>query len=710
MTATTPRLLSLVDDLVGAGLSIVPIRLDGSKAAAIAWKPFQLRLPNADDLIAWFDRKPPYGYAILGGRVSGNLELLDFDKRADDIFPAWRELVELACPGLMATLSVVRTPRDGFHVRYRCTAATIDGNRKLAVDPSDNTTLIETRGEGGYGLGPGCPAACHPSGKTYEHISGPPLTELSDITAEKRATLICCAQSFDLVVQETPTNGQHTEGSGLRPGDDFNARGPSFEQLLTPHGWVEARAAGPVKYMRRPGKASGWSATIGYCKGKDGRDLLAVFSQNAPPFEGAAAGRPCTCYSRFAVFTLLNHGGDYRAAAVALAAEGYGEQRPRRQYGTPSGTTGTAMANREGVTLGEVVLVPGPARQTPNGKLIVTLDVCRGDVTVTSLTVTSTPSSWTQPARILAMMARGSDRASAMQALAEIIGRARRAMTTAPAPTGPTVQEIVRDHVVRTLRIEVQTDKGLWSETYGEVYTRARFISYTTSALIDEASVGRDAPRATNGEVLRPDVIRMLKVELEVTWADLCATLPFAPEGHLGEDSKAAVKLRQAMIRLWTKPTTFEVNKAENADVASRASLITRVRTQAAPYLGTNPPVPGDREKWRPIHKAFAAWWRPHVYASGEIGVLLAMNYRLVSDIGGGLELPGITTQADLTRVGAKYGVLTTDEAVNRVADGGRVRLAVLEVSVIEELLDAPEDWNPAVSEKDAVEHAEDVQ
>jgi hypothetical protein len=43
-----------------------------------------------------------------------------------------------------------------------------------------------------------------------------------------------------------------------------------------------------------------------------------VFNSNADPLE---QGRT---YSKFAAYTHLNHGGDYRAAAVALREQGYG--------------------------------------------------------------------------------------------------------------------------------------------------------------------------------------------------------------------------------------------------------------------------------------------------------------------------------------------------------------------------------------------------
>jgi hypothetical protein len=77
--------------------------------------------------------------------------------------------------------------------------------------------------------------------------------------------------------------------------------------------------AGEVTYWRRPRKdGAGWSATTGACESKAGKQLFYVFSSNAAPFE---AGTP---YSKFGAYALLNHGGDFGAAAKALAGLGYG--------------------------------------------------------------------------------------------------------------------------------------------------------------------------------------------------------------------------------------------------------------------------------------------------------------------------------------------------------------------------------------------------
>jgi hypothetical protein len=313
-------------DLLGAGISVLPIRTNGSKAPSLRkWGPYQKRLPEEREVRAWF-RRGDKGPATIGGRVSGNLEIIDLDCAA--LFAPWREMVEAECPGLFEQLSVARTPH-GYHVRYRCTAATIPGNTVLAKEPGNSTPLIETRGEGGYALAPGCPAACHRTERLYEHYSGPPITDLADIAAEERDLLLRCARSFDLEARGREWKGPPASGSaeGERPGDAYRLRGPDWLNILEPHGWALAhRRSDGARMWRRPGKdGKGWSATTDFCKAKDGAPLLHVFSSSAAPLE------PRQCYSKFSAYAILNHGGDFAAAARQLAAEGFGERSGKRK-------------------------------------------------------------------------------------------------------------------------------------------------------------------------------------------------------------------------------------------------------------------------------------------------------------------------------------------------------------------------------------------
>jgi hypothetical protein len=104
-------------------------------------------------------------------------------------------------------------------------------------------------------------------------------------------------------------------GSGGRPGDDYNERG-EIAPVLHAHGWQRIGESGGNQLWRRPGKTTGnHSATF------DGRTFY-VFSSAAPPFEANQG------YSPFAVYAMLEHGGDYAVASASLAENGYGAESP----------------------------------------------------------------------------------------------------------------------------------------------------------------------------------------------------------------------------------------------------------------------------------------------------------------------------------------------------------------------------------------------
>jgi putative DNA primase/helicase len=156
---------------VADNISVIPIKPDGSKGPALpAWKVYQTRLPTADELQRWFadDR---YGIAILAGRVSGNLEIIDFDDLVT--FLKWAKIR----PDLAHLLPQVATPSGGRHVFYRLPFPP-GRNCKLAerhfIDPltgkKRRKVLIETRGEGGYVVAPGSPCACHVTLRPYQFV------------------------------------------------------------------------------------------------------------------------------------------------------------------------------------------------------------------------------------------------------------------------------------------------------------------------------------------------------------------------------------------------------------------------------------------------------------------------------------------------------------------------------------------------------------
>ena len=323
------------------GLSVIPIRPDASKSPAISsWKKFQERIATPEEIKKHF--KDGYGIAILGGEVSGNLEILDFDVPKDEngnvlgecVYEAWLDCLDADLLDLVEKIPVISTPGGGRHLYYRCEE--LAGNKKLAMKLNPpgtkppKSTVVETRGRGGYVLAPGCPPECHPTGKTYELVSGS-IESVPTITVEQRTALFAAARSFDesgILQKEAqrrdPSLHPATERDGNRPGDDFNRRA-DWAAILEPHGWTFGfhRRHDGAQCWRRPGKPTnekGISATI---RVFDGMEIFHSFSSNSDPLPHDES------ITKFTAYTLLNHGGDYEAAARELGKQGYGEP-PRR--------------------------------------------------------------------------------------------------------------------------------------------------------------------------------------------------------------------------------------------------------------------------------------------------------------------------------------------------------------------------------------------
>lgn len=122
-----------------------------------------------------------------------------------------------------------------------------------------------------------------------------------------------------------PTGRRDTGGPDA-PGTDFNRRGSWQETGLFDAGWSWARRAGGAEdrgLVCRPGKEGGVSGSVGMITSqKNGWPLFYCWSTSVAEFV------PEEPYSRFAVYAILNHAGDYSAAAKALAARGYGSPMP----------------------------------------------------------------------------------------------------------------------------------------------------------------------------------------------------------------------------------------------------------------------------------------------------------------------------------------------------------------------------------------------
>jgi P4 family phage/plasmid primase-like protien len=330
-----------------AGLCVLPAKLKAKRPSPPVWKPYQSRLPTEDELARWLANGAPEAVCLICGAVSGNLETLDFDCEAE-VYGPWRELVEAEAPELVGRLVIEASQSGGRHVTYRLEGP-VGGSTKLAekvlIAPNGEPalykgkefvprkvgdhyefypTLAETKGEGGLFL-------CAPSpGYVLEQGR---FEDLPVVSAAEREIMVRCARSFNEKV-EMIRSVSGPSPAGERPGDEFDQRG-DIRPVLVKHGWTLA-VQGDNEHWRRPGKKDSWSATFN-------GTVFYVFTSNADPFEADRG------YGKFAVYALLEHGGDFKAAAKALAGQGYGRTHSGKAApaGEPS-TEGGQTSGRDG--------------------------------------------------------------------------------------------------------------------------------------------------------------------------------------------------------------------------------------------------------------------------------------------------------------------------------------------------------------------------
>jgi hypothetical protein len=309
------RILQTARAALEAGISVVPIRADGSKRPKLmSWKPFQQRLPTHREVTTWFARQD-VGIALVTGQVSGGLLAIDFDEEA--AFLAWMARLRQNQP-LRALYEEIacgyeeRTPKGGRHLLLRCSS--IGRSQVLARTPQ-GSVLVETREEGAIIIVAPSAGTVHPTGRPYVLLRG----GVESIRTIKRPQLEDLFRSLRLLDEQStqqlirpstlPSAGSRgfLQRARSRPGDHLNCDpGISWESLLQPLGWELVRVVDGEGYWRHPGKQGPhYSATTNHA----GDDKLHVFSTSAPLPPGS--------YTRFAAYILL-----YACKDLAGSAEG----------------------------------------------------------------------------------------------------------------------------------------------------------------------------------------------------------------------------------------------------------------------------------------------------------------------------------------------------------------------------------------------------
>lgn len=284
MTATSSQLAEAAVALAEGGWAVLPL---AGTVPLVAHGLLEAS-SDVDQVARWWDRWPR---ANVGARVPESLIGLDFDPRAG----AWASLTKLE--GENGALPLTLTVRTGGADK---------GEHRYFLRPPGPLTMaklgagVDLRLPGRHYLV--MPPSLHPDTRrpyAWEDPTTSPAPLPSWIAERLRPA------------PPAPTTRRRLEGSGDRPGD-LLAASTSWAEILEPCGWTFAGSRGEVGYWRRPGKVGG---TVSATTNALGTNRLHVFSSNAAPFEADQS------YSLFAAFALLEHGGDFGAAARALRRE-----------------------------------------------------------------------------------------------------------------------------------------------------------------------------------------------------------------------------------------------------------------------------------------------------------------------------------------------------------------------------------------------------
>jgi hypothetical protein len=287
-------------DLIRAGLSIIPIQMPDKAPTIPSWKVYQTRLPRPGEL------SYNGSIALICGSVSGGLECLDFDLKntTRDLMAEYCQQGGQQVAEIIKKLTVQTTVSGGFHFVFRCTK--VGGNTILAKG-KDQKVILETRGEGGYFVS--APT------EGYRLLQGK-LTEIQTITPEERDYLFYVGRLLNefFEVVRPPSSKKFTETlTGSPPWEHFN-READIPALLQSHGWTYLKQAGENLHFCRPDKKGSTSATW-----SEEKRLLYVFTSSTF-FE------PSKAYGPAAIFAYLECNKDFSEAARKLYALGYGER------------------------------------------------------------------------------------------------------------------------------------------------------------------------------------------------------------------------------------------------------------------------------------------------------------------------------------------------------------------------------------------------
>lgn len=331
MTEVTQR--SLQDAALeawDAGMSIIPVRSDGTKKPPFPWKRYQADRADRDTVAAWFAPGQWEAAAVVCGKVSGGLVMIEMEgwafKRGD-----WQDYRARCVDGLgedrwaEITRHVELSPSGGVHIYVLVPGVDLPGHQKLAQEIVGDgpECIMETREEGGYSVIGA--SVGHATGNAWVTEQGS-WNDLAVVTYDEYRFLLDSARAIDRLPKPDtePAAADHPSRGWMDDTiNDYNHRHPVLSMLP---GWevvgTDTYQGETVERLHRSGSDNDFGATI-FSSGRVG-----FFSSNCPTYCQPYDGRSLPTYDSFSLALLEagyhNETHERVEYAKRLRKQGYG--------------------------------------------------------------------------------------------------------------------------------------------------------------------------------------------------------------------------------------------------------------------------------------------------------------------------------------------------------------------------------------------------
>ena len=293
-----------------AGLKVIPFWKKNGGAVSFPSDYAQYRESQSTEDIETLFQRTADGIALL---CTDGIEAIDIDVKHDPTKTIARQFFDSLKFDKIADKAlddcvIQRTKSNGWHVIYR--TKEWQGNTKLAKRPGSKEAVLETRGKGGLLFIAPTPG--------YKVERGQ-IEDIQQIPIEARNKFLQFAKEFNCPEPESveyKVKEKYTEKpEGVTPWDDYNNQ-HSVLDLLEHYGWKVVGQSGDYKRLNRLGA-------------KHSRAVDATVIEGANlfyPFTTSTEFEPEKTYSPFAVYAVMEFGGDYTAAARAIYRDGFGDR------------------------------------------------------------------------------------------------------------------------------------------------------------------------------------------------------------------------------------------------------------------------------------------------------------------------------------------------------------------------------------------------